>query len=617
MNTFLSTHPGFLTALISIPAIGSFLSAICWRFPERFLSRTVSLVSQLNLLFSLSIGVLWLLGNVSFSYSGKFFLSYMPHPLPFSLRYDLISFIYSLITAFLGSTVVHFSRVYMHREEGYSRFFFFLFMLLTGSQILAIADSLVFFFVGWELVGLSSFFLISFYRRNTNAVRGALKVFSVYRLGDLGLIFSMLLIEKLGHGSYQMSLSDLANSSLLEHAHNPWLIFLLGAGLMLAAAAKSAQFPFCFSLAKAMEGPTPSSAIFYGALSVHAGVLLLLRLFPLWFPLLAVRIIACSIGLTSVFLGTICGRVQTSIKGQLAYASVVQVGFMFVELSLGFNRFVLIHIVTHALLRAYQFLLSPSILSILLRFQSVDSLHLSFRSWSWERVLPSQVQSSLYVLSFQEAMLESFWVRAIVRPLRRVYEQYFFLILSFPLFLIILLHFSTTFSLQFILASGLVLAALLTALYTFCSENRFSLEMITSSFIFMAGGLVLLEGVAHTLPLFFLLPFWLLARLALYLVYRKGHHFQEQGDLFIHSPFWMWTFVFACCGILGVPPLPSFLFEEVLLSQMMASSLLLAILCALTITLNGIAIFKIFSQNVIPFPSSTKKGMGIAHPSRF
>ena len=111
-----------------------------------------------------------------------------------------------------------------------------------------------------------------------------------------------------------------------------------------------------------MEGPTPSSAIFYGALSVHLGPYLLLRASPLIDaqPVLGVWI--ALIGLATAVHGTLVGRVQSDIKCALAYASMTQVGVIFIEIGLGFRTLAIVHIVGHAALRCLQFLRAPSVL---------------------------------------------------------------------------------------------------------------------------------------------------------------------------------------------------------------------------------------------------------------
>src|SRR5215469_13750610 len=151
-------------------------------------------------------------------------------------------------------------------------------------------------FAAWEMVGLSSFLLIAFYRDRQSAVRNALKTYSVYRIADIGMLLA----------------------ACLEGSGRPTVI---GLCLVLAALGKSAQVPFSFWVPRAMEGPTPSSALFYGALSVHAGAYLLLRTYPLWDASLTVHLAIGIFGLTTAIVASLISRVQTTIKGQVGYAS--------------------------------------------------------------------------------------------------------------------------------------------------------------------------------------------------------------------------------------------------------------------------------------------------------
>jgi NADH-quinone oxidoreductase subunit L len=201
--------------------------------------------------------------------------------------------------------------------------------------------------------------------------------------------------------------------------------------LILAAAGKSAQFPFCFWIPRAMEGPTPSSAIFYDALSVHLGVFLLLRTQPIWGFEIASRLIVLSIGALTVLVASLSEQAQSNIKGQIAYASITQVGFMFIELALGLQSIVLVHFLGNAFLRCYQLLVSPSVVAHLLRVESEVDLTFDIRTSVMARSLPqtlreslpATLQNTLQVVALQEFNLEH-WVRSIlwdsVRKVARV-----------------------------------------------------------------------------------------------------------------------------------------------------------------------------------------------------
>ena len=152
---------------------------------------------------------------------------------------------------------------------------------------LVVGNNLLVTFLGWEGVGLCSYLLVSFwFEKNSAAVAGK-KAFVTNRVGDVGFMLAMFLIVA------TPSLGSLTYSDILEKSSNvnstsaTWIILLLFIGAM----GKSAQFPLHIWLPDAMEGPTPSSAIFYGSVSVHLGVFLMLRTFPFWEHQTAVRVL--------------------------------------------------------------------------------------------------------------------------------------------------------------------------------------------------------------------------------------------------------------------------------------------------------------------------------------
>jgi NADH:ubiquinone oxidoreductase subunit 5 (subunit L)/multisubunit Na+/H+ antiporter MnhA subunit len=314
----------------------------------------------------------------------------------FELALDRNSVVFLVLVQFTTGIVLRFSRFYLHREPGFRRFFATVLMFQAAMCILTLAGNLDLMFAGWEMVGLSSFLLIAFYRDRHSAVRNALKTYSVYRVADMGMLMAARLAETGSHRD-------------------------LGLLLLLAAIGKSAQFPFSFWVPRAMEGPTPSSALFYGALSVHAGAYLLLRTFHLWGDVTQVRICVGLVGLVTAALCSMFSRVQPTIKAQVGYASVTQVGVIFVELALGLRDLALLHMVCNALLRCYQLLVSPSAVAYLLRRQVSAG---SARPAEWHaahaRLLPRRWVSAVYVFSLSEGYLKDVLKSALWSPLRRL-----------------------------------------------------------------------------------------------------------------------------------------------------------------------------------------------------
>lgn len=278
----------------------------------------------------------------------------------FKLRFiiDLVGATYALMSATLISTIFRFSRNYLHKEEGYFRFVFLLSVLLFGLMIVCFARSLDLLFAGWELVGTTSVLLISYFYFQVQPVRHALKAIISYRLCDMGILAASAWAHHHLH-----STDFTVIPKLLSHAHGGNALVFIGLFVIWASLGKGGQLPMCSWLPTAMEGPTPSSAIFYGALSVHLGPFLILRFYDYLEHFPALLWLVGGIGVSTAIYASLVGRTRSDAKTMLAYATISQVGIIYVEIALGYTNFALFHIFTHASLRTFQFLRSSSLIS--------------------------------------------------------------------------------------------------------------------------------------------------------------------------------------------------------------------------------------------------------------
>lgn len=270
-----------------------------------------------------------------------------------SFLLDPLALAVATLVAFIAWATLRFATAYMHRERDFHRFFLAMCLFVTGMQLIVLAGNGMLAFIGWELAGMSSFLLIGYAWQRPVATGNALFAFIANRIGDAGFLLGLALAAW-WFGSFEWP--ALAGSSQLA----PVTARLLAFGFIVAALAKSAQLPFTPWIARALEGPTPSSAIFYGAVMVHAGVFLLLRLEPVLLQAPDVMIGLAVAGLATAAYAWLCGLVQTDVKSSLIFATVFQVGLMFAAIGIGCFTLAAVHLCLHALWRAWQFLLAPS-----------------------------------------------------------------------------------------------------------------------------------------------------------------------------------------------------------------------------------------------------------------
>jgi NADH-quinone oxidoreductase subunit L len=331
---------------------------------------------------------------------------------------DRFSLAFAALSAAIAGIVSAFSNRYLHRESGYNRYFVLLAMFVTGMLLVALAGNVAVLFIGWEFVGLSSALLVAFFHGRPAPVSNALRVLSFYRISDAAMFTAAVLLRHLAG-------SD--NLSLLFGGIGSNLTALSGSGatviavlLIIAVAGKSALLPFSGWLPRAMEGPTPSSAVYYGSLSIHAGCFLLLRAAPLLEHTLAARVLVGVLGAATAIFAGVTTRVQSDVKSSLAYASLTQVGIIVVEIALGWTSVAFIHLAGHACFRLLQFLSAPNVLHDLHGMEDAIGERPSRTQGYIERFASERLRRAIYLLALERGFLDSILDRFVVEPFIRV-----------------------------------------------------------------------------------------------------------------------------------------------------------------------------------------------------
>jgi len=332
---------------------------------------------------------------------------------------DALSMPYVCFSSGLCWLVNAFAGKYLHREPGFGRFFVLLALFGTGMNLMVLADSIDILFAGWECLGISSALLIGFFHERAQAVRAALRAFTTYRICDTGILAASVMIHRaVGSGDFERLFDlDWPHGQCLVPVGTATVVSLL---LVFASLGKTAQVPFSGWLPRAMEGPTPSSAIFYGALSIHAGAYVLLRCGPLLDQSPLASWILVGVGGWTALHASLVGRVQTDLKGVLAYASMTQASLILVEIGLGWRIIPLVHVVGHAVLRSLQILRSPSALHDRHELEAALGGHVGAdRQWVVGR-LPRSWQQLAYRVALDRGYEEMVVVTAVAGPILRL-----------------------------------------------------------------------------------------------------------------------------------------------------------------------------------------------------
>ncbi len=275
----------------------------------------------------------------------------------FEIIWDPLSALMTLVVTGVGSLIHIYSVGYMHGDPRFARFFTYLNLFTASMLTLVLAGNYAMLFVGWEMVGLCSYLLISFWFTRPSAASAGKKAFVVNRIGDFGFLIALMLIFSV--------FGTLSYAGVFERAADELVGWAPTAiGLMLAAGAigKSAQIPLYVWLPDAMEGPTPVSALIHAATMVTAGVYVIARSAPIFeLAPVASGVVAAVGAVTALWAATIA-IAQSDIKRVLAYSTISQLGYMF--LAVGATAYVagVFHLMTHAFFKALLFLAAGSVI---------------------------------------------------------------------------------------------------------------------------------------------------------------------------------------------------------------------------------------------------------------
>lgn len=326
---------------------------------ERMTDRIATAAAGLSLLVVLTLDVAALLQGAPGQVHLATWLRSGDYTIELSLTLDALGLAMTTLVTLLSLLTLRFSVNYMHREAGYARFYMVLSLFTAAMQLIVMAGNALLAFVGWELAGVSSFLLIAWTLDRGTATGNAVRAFVTNRIGDAGFIIAIVLSLFWVNSTEWPDI--IACTGSLEKLN----VGLITAAFLIPALAKSAQLPFSPWITRALEGPTPSSALFYGALMVHAGVYLVIRLEPLFEQVPVLMTALMLFGGATALYGLLGSLVQTDVKSALVFSTIGQTGLMFLECGLGWFTFAAWHLAAHAVWRAYQFLSAPALMHFL------------------------------------------------------------------------------------------------------------------------------------------------------------------------------------------------------------------------------------------------------------
>ena len=269
-------------------------------------------------------------------------------PIALSYHVDGLAMLFALMGTAIGSAVLLFAVGYMSHDRSATRFYILMQVFIAGLVNLVFARDLVLFYAGWEIIGICSFLLVGFWYTDKEAAGGARKVLVITHIAGYALLAAILVL-------FARTGSTLWTDPKVSGALTTGVFALM----LIAAMAKSVQFPLNTWIASAMAAPTPVSALLHSACYVTAGVYLVARMHSMAVWPVAWQATVVWVGTITMVVGILFAMVQRDAKRMLAFSTVSQIGYMFLGLGLGTPLGIiagLLHCLNHGLFKGGLFL---------------------------------------------------------------------------------------------------------------------------------------------------------------------------------------------------------------------------------------------------------------------
>ncbi|MFF5144002.1 NADH-quinone oxidoreductase subunit L [Streptomyces sp. NPDC013157] len=271
-------------------------------------------------------------------------------PIELALHIDGFAALVAVLVAFVATCVQIYSTGYLRDDPRYPSYAALVSLFTSAMLLVVYSGDLIVLLVGWEVMGICSYFLVGHYWETPEARAASVKAFLVTKLGDVPFLIGLFALAT-DAGSFRITtvLGTVANGGL----HHPTLVGLL---LLCGVAGKSAQFPLHTWLPDAMAGPTPVSALIHAATMVAAGVYFVARLLPVFEASAAVMVVLAVMGAVTMVGSALAALAQDDIKRVLAYSTIGQLGYMTGALAVGDRGAAVFHLLSHGAFKALLFL---------------------------------------------------------------------------------------------------------------------------------------------------------------------------------------------------------------------------------------------------------------------
>lgn len=284
-----------------------------------------------------------------------------------AFRVDELSIVMCAVVTIVGFMVSVYSVGFMSKERGFSRYFAELHLLLFFMLVFSMANDVLMLFVGWEGVGICSYFLINFWFEDDKSSKSALKAFVIDRMASAFLLIGIFLIYAVMTAAGVTTISDIFAFDKMQEFGTyfipvaSWISFLIFA----AALIRSAQIPFYMWLTGVSNSPIPVLAIIQTITTVAAGFYLVAKFNFIFALSPKVLNTVAIIGAVTAIFAAVVGLFQNNIKRILGFSTISQAGFMFMAVGVGATSVAVFHLVTHAFFKTLLFFAAGSVVAAL------------------------------------------------------------------------------------------------------------------------------------------------------------------------------------------------------------------------------------------------------------